>query len=87
MTQDGASDPADLVLFPLLFVLVLLAASMAAWLIRRLFPRAAKAPDPDPVRLSVDDAVLQLESAGLDLPDLLGDWLPAISQCAGTTLK
>jgi hypothetical protein len=87
MTQDGASDPADLMLFPLLFVLTLLVAAVATWLIHRLFPRPVKAPAPDPVPLSADDAVLQLEEAGLDLHDLLGDWLPAVSQRAGATLK
>ena len=87
MTVEGTSDPADLMLFPVLFVLALLGAALAAWLIRRLNPRAAKEPDPGPVRLSADDAVRQLESAGLDLPELLGDWLPVIRQRAGTTLK
>jgi hypothetical protein len=87
MTVDGASDPADLMLFPVLFVLALLGAAAAAWLIRRLNPRAVREPDPVPVPLSTDDAVRQLESAGLDLPELLGDWLPAIRQRAGTTLK
>jgi hypothetical protein len=87
MTVDGASDPADLMLFPVLFGLALLGSIVAAWLIRRLNLPTVKEPDPGPVRLTVDDAVRQLESAGLDLPELLGDWLPAIRQRAGTTRK
>ena len=87
MTVDGTSDPADLMLFPVLFVLALLGSTVAAWLIRKLNRPSVKEPGPGPVRLPVDDAVRQLESAGLDLPELLGDWLPAIRQRAGTTRK
>ncbi|MEO5875031.1 MAG: hypothetical protein ABIS86_23185 [Streptosporangiaceae bacterium] len=80
MTQNGSSDSADLMLFPLIFVGVLLCAAAMVWLLRRLFPRDAKRVREQSARIQVDEAVRRLEAAGIDPADLLGDWFTAIGE-------
>lgn len=80
MTDDGTSNPADLLLFPLVFVLVLVLAATLLWLVRRMFPREPAPPEPVTSPLTVPEAVEHLRKAGLDTDELLGPWLAEARQ-------
>jgi hypothetical protein len=72
--NDAPAD--DLFVYSMLFVIILLMSSLLFWVTRlalvRWGPRAAEPSLEDRTR----SAVLQLQSVGVDVPRLLGEWTP-----------
>jgi hypothetical protein len=67
----------DLFVYSVLFVIILLMSSLLFWVTRlalaRWGPREAEPSAEERTR----SAVLQLQSVGVDVPGLLGEWAPA----------
>jgi hypothetical protein len=80
MNQEGTSDPSDLVMLPIAFLIVLAVATAVYFLIRRFGPQPPPPPAPPEQaahRPDVPDAVRTLREAGLNTDALLGPWLVA----------
>jgi hypothetical protein len=76
--NEGTSDPNDLIMLPVVFLLVLAVAALVFWLIRRFGPRPTTAsvpPVPPAPRLELAEAVQVLRGAGIDTDEALGPWL------------
>lgn len=66
----------DLVVYSVLFVTILLVSSLLLWLTRLAFARwGPREPEPS-LEERARSAVLQLQSVGVDVPGLLGEWSP-----------
>ena len=75
--NDGPVD--DLILYMVLFVIVLVACALLLWGIGLASDAARKrwgtSQEPTPEE-RVRAAILQLESVGVDVAGLLGEWAP-----------
>ncbi|MCW2885723.1 MAG: hypothetical protein QOE54_6453 [Streptosporangiaceae bacterium] len=66
----------DLVLYSALFVIILLVSSLLLWMARLALVRwGPREPEPS-LEERARSAVLQLQSVGVDVPGLLGEWSP-----------
>ncbi len=83
MIADGASSPADLLVFPFLFGATFLLVLVVSLVWRRIpLGRSGREPK-EPPPLGVPAAVGRLRKAGLDPDELLGPWLLAEREPAG----
>ena len=66
----------DLIVSSVLFVVVLLVSSLVFWVARLALARwGPREPEPS-MEERARSAVLQLQSVGVDVPGLLGEWSP-----------